>query len=1436
MPLSEYSLLKELGRGSFGCALLAKRRADGEMCVIKQVEIGRMSSEERREAEKEAGLLAKMRHPNIIAFHCSFIEAQERLVSSPQRSGGHLLCIVMEYADGGDLTQFLEKRRGSRLPESQVIGLLVQICLAIKHLHDRKVLHRDLKPQNIFLTKRGVVKLGDLGVAKVLQGTLQLAHTQIGTPYYMSPEIFDGRPYRDKSDMWSLGCILFELLTLKVAFQAPNMKALMMRVSSARHHPLPATVNPDLASITRQLLARQPSKRPSVNRVLRHPAIQRRLGEFLDDGSADRLLHGGKNGVSPSRVPSKETRSPDAHREARLGRGVLPRQRLSPPSEDVVKRRVRETAMKKREAERRHKAAQRAAEASERYAAALQRRRDRNTARSPPQPRASVAPPKGVNIGGARARDLQSDGNDRQNRLHPRSEASKNDAEESSSSEEDPTPTRLGQAPVVDWLSRPAAALPDPSQAPAAAAAAANTPPPPPPSGVDVRGVRPAPTASPAPVQPSGERNEPQDPVAPAPPTQEHTSPAPEDRAAPRRDLRRGAVSPRRGAVGTSMEWLGKLESQMAQVQKSVQELGKRAGTPKHHAWQEDQASPGPDEVNVEQLESGRPGSPPLATPGPSPLRREMEVPTGPEDEEPGADSPTPVQEALPPQQTPPLVLPPAPPSLEEEEEASLAQGRFGPEGSPPLPAMPEAPQSARKIRRSTESAGFAQFRRQRREAMRDGTSPGPAAPSIAAPAASPGLVRDEESHSSHPSEVPESPGGGAFRDVASKQERRRPARSAGTPETGAPRAKPRQAPGSTGRHLGVEPQVELKGQRKGGGKTAAGQPALRPKAAPKTPEEKRHELREFLKQRRREVRERVHSPGPVAHAAAPPGEAASSTPAEDGPGVVVVAGSRPLSGHRALAQEVAYQLAEERAREAEAKKEEKRRQAEARERCCELEAQDMAGPIPLSKREVRRPLPPFVGGAPVELQARAGHDGDPHTPHVALGQTSPALPAVDAESQPRPVEGEGATHGDGSGLAGDGPQGEGGPELYSQGTLADQGEEPPSAQNSAEGATQPVQENPWEETPIGGGWFEAWDEYYNHVYYYHPVRDVSQWEYPDDAGTGPALWDEAGGGANEEASSWDPGDEKHEPADLGVAQGYMTMDEVIVWDAHPVAPAQELLPGADRERGTPPTVLDHDVRGAKGSESVPDEGLAAPCTQERAAELAEAERQLLALQAQVARLRLQVHQDEGRGVDPAFSNPMPGREDSSPPNETEEEATGYESGKEYGKEEHDHEVLQVLKAMQDTLRDVSDGDDDASTTDACSDEDKADLEEGADEDRAPYSHRDTVDTPAASASPGPANWWPSTRTTGVAQGPELGGPLPVQSSAPEDERPQGLCARAESGLHGGVPVPGQAASAREGARDILGRLIAADQPEDRKLPEAATRPPPWVEWERERG
>ncbi|XP_072262139.1 serine/threonine-protein kinase Nek1 isoform X2 [Pyxicephalus adspersus] len=227
-----------------------------------------MSNKEREESRREVAVLANMKHPNIVQYKESFEE-----------SG--CLYIVMDYCEGGDLFQRINTQKGVLFSEDQILDWFVQLCLALKHVHDRKILHRDIKSQNIFLTKDGTIQLGDFGIARVLNSTVELARTCIGTPYYLSPEICENRPYNNKSDIWALGCVLYEMCTLKHAFEAGNMKNLVLKIIRGSYPPVSVHYSYDLRNLLSLLFKRSPRDRPSVNSILEKPFIFKRIEKFL---------------------------------------------------------------------------------------------------------------------------------------------------------------------------------------------------------------------------------------------------------------------------------------------------------------------------------------------------------------------------------------------------------------------------------------------------------------------------------------------------------------------------------------------------------------------------------------------------------------------------------------------------------------------------------------------------------------------------------------------------------------------------------------------------------------------------------------------------------------------------------------------------------------------------------------------------------------------------------------------------------------------------------------------------------------------------------------------------------------------------------------------------------------------------------------------------
>ncbi|XP_009865252.1 PREDICTED: serine/threonine-protein kinase Nek4, partial [Apaloderma vittatum] len=238
--------------------------------VIKKLNLKNASNRERKAAEQEAQLLSQLKHPNIVTYRESW-----------QGEDG-LLYIVMGFCEGGDLYHKLKEQKGKLLPENQVVEWFVQIAMALQYLHERHILHRDLKTQNVFLTRTNIIKVGDLGIAKVLDNQYDMASTLIGTPYYMSPELFSNKPYNYKSDVWALGCCVYEMATLKHAFNAKDMNSLVYRIIEGKLPPMPKDYSPQLVEIIRTMLSKKPEERPTVKSILRQPYIKHQISLFLE--------------------------------------------------------------------------------------------------------------------------------------------------------------------------------------------------------------------------------------------------------------------------------------------------------------------------------------------------------------------------------------------------------------------------------------------------------------------------------------------------------------------------------------------------------------------------------------------------------------------------------------------------------------------------------------------------------------------------------------------------------------------------------------------------------------------------------------------------------------------------------------------------------------------------------------------------------------------------------------------------------------------------------------------------------------------------------------------------------------------------------------------------------------------------------------------------
>ncbi|KAJ3078821.1 G2-specific serine/threonine protein kinase, partial [Rhizoclosmatium hyalinum] len=278
--MDNYENLDVIGQGSFGLIRKVRRKSDGRILVRKEIDYSKMSEKEKKQLVSEVNILRELRHPNIVRYY-------ERFVDRP----GSRIFIVMEWCEGGDLAGIIKqcKKENKRIPEDVVWNLLTQLLLALQECHhggtsfnsssgDGKttttshptILHRDIKPDNVFLDGAQNVKLGDFGLSRIIANPdVDFAKTFVGTPFYMSPELVSETSYNTKSDIWALGCLIYELCALEPPFQAKTQAGLTQKIQQGRIDPLPSQYSSELMATIKAMLNVNYMKRPSTTEFLK---------------------------------------------------------------------------------------------------------------------------------------------------------------------------------------------------------------------------------------------------------------------------------------------------------------------------------------------------------------------------------------------------------------------------------------------------------------------------------------------------------------------------------------------------------------------------------------------------------------------------------------------------------------------------------------------------------------------------------------------------------------------------------------------------------------------------------------------------------------------------------------------------------------------------------------------------------------------------------------------------------------------------------------------------------------------------------------------------------------------------------------------------------------------------------------------------------------
>eukprot|EP00435_Cladocopium_sp_Y103_P062480 s719_g24.t1 len=263
-PLQYYEEIRHLGSGAFGSAVLVRRIKDGRRLVAKKCSVKDMEEKQRNMCFEEIALLQKVRH-ECIAQLVDFVWASKDMLS---------YWIVLKFYPGGDVQSEIDTCRENdlELPMGKVKNWVTQLCMALKHVHKLRIVHRDVKGSNMFITGARNIVLGDFGVSKQLSESQQKAMTSVGSPMYMAPEWWDGRGGTANSDMWSVGVVLYELLAMRRPFEAQNVLSLVHKITT--EDPAPLEADPQLSILALELLNKRPEQRPTAAQALESKGLE----------------------------------------------------------------------------------------------------------------------------------------------------------------------------------------------------------------------------------------------------------------------------------------------------------------------------------------------------------------------------------------------------------------------------------------------------------------------------------------------------------------------------------------------------------------------------------------------------------------------------------------------------------------------------------------------------------------------------------------------------------------------------------------------------------------------------------------------------------------------------------------------------------------------------------------------------------------------------------------------------------------------------------------------------------------------------------------------------------------------------------------------------------------------------------------------------------
>ena len=279
----EYEFIENIGQGMYGRVYKAKNKKENKYYAIKRLNFKDINEKEKKQINNEVSCIKKLKHPNIILYKDSFNDED------------NYFNIVTTFCEGGDIYNKIQNQKGEYFNEEQILNWFVQILLGLDYIHKNNIIHRDIKPQNIFIKKKHIICIGDFGIAKIInQIQTQTMTSIIGTPLYMSPESFNEPNSKYfESDIWSTGCCLYEICNLKHAFGADRWELVFNKVRTGKHQPVNKKYSSELRDIIDSMLNVKPINRPTIPKLLKSAFVRPKAANYIKDYIKNYKLYDG---------------------------------------------------------------------------------------------------------------------------------------------------------------------------------------------------------------------------------------------------------------------------------------------------------------------------------------------------------------------------------------------------------------------------------------------------------------------------------------------------------------------------------------------------------------------------------------------------------------------------------------------------------------------------------------------------------------------------------------------------------------------------------------------------------------------------------------------------------------------------------------------------------------------------------------------------------------------------------------------------------------------------------------------------------------------------------------------------------------------------------------------------------------------------------------